>query len=376
LNTQKIEYLRSLGFTWTRIAQLLGISRATLYRHLEREGIDITHPYTVISDYDLDDVLREIKRVHVNDGERLIIGHLRHRGIFVPRSRVRASIHRVDPISTAIRKSVTIRRRTYYVEGPNSVWHIDGHHKLIKWRFVVHGGIDGYSRTIVYLHCSTNNRASTVLSSFCDGVTSYGVPDRVRSDRGGENIDVWRYMLEQHQSGSSVIVGSSTHNERIERLWRDVNRCVSVLFANLFREMEYDGRLSVLNEVDMFCLHTVFLPRINHALNCFVESWNNHQISTEHNLSPNQMFIQGALMQNMTPTLPVPSFSASNIPIPASNELINVPRCMFTPCDMLLEQLDGVNLLMEADDFGYLLYRRVCGIVGDHICNCDICNCE
>ncbi|KAK3702165.1 hypothetical protein QZH41_015071, partial [Actinostola sp. cb2023] len=41
--------------------------------------------------------------------------------------------------------------------------HIDGHHKLILWRIVVHGGIDGYSRVIVFLKTSTNNMASTVL---------------------------------------------------------------------------------------------------------------------------------------------------------------------------------------------------------------------
>ena len=78
-----------------------------------------------------------------------MIGHLRSNGIRVPRCCVRASIHRVDPVNTAIRRRVTVRRRVYYAEGPNSVWHIDGHHKLIRWRFVTHGGIDGYSRTIV-----------------------------------------------------------------------------------------------------------------------------------------------------------------------------------------------------------------------------------
>ncbi len=77
------------------------------------------------------------------------------------------------------------------IEGPNAVWHIDGHHKLIRWRFVTHGGIDGYSRTIVYLTCSTNNRASTVLSSFQDAVSKYGLPSNTRSDLGGENIRVY-----------------------------------------------------------------------------------------------------------------------------------------------------------------------------------------
>ena len=27
---------------------------------------------------------------------------------------------------------------------PNSLWHIDGYHKLIRWRIVIHGVIDGY----------------------------------------------------------------------------------------------------------------------------------------------------------------------------------------------------------------------------------------
>ena len=65
------------------------------------------------------------------------------------------------------------------MNGPNSLWHIDGHHRLIKWRFFVHGGIDGFSRTVVYLRCSTNNEASTVLASFIEAVSKYGLPDQV-----------------------------------------------------------------------------------------------------------------------------------------------------------------------------------------------------
>ena len=262
----------------------------------------------------------------------MITGHLLRRlGILLPRAKIRASIHRVDPINTAIRRSITIRRRVYCVDGPNSLWHIDGHHKLIKWRLVIHGGIDGYSRTIVYLRCSSNNTASTVISSFSDAVSKYGVPDQVRSDRGGENTQVWQFMLEQHHSQSAVLVGSSTHNQRIERLWRDVHRCVAVLFADLFRELEGDGKLNALNEVDMFCLHSVFLPRINDSLDSFTESWNNHALSTSNNLTPNQLFIEGALRQNMTPALPSvsPTGTAVQTLIPQSTDPIAVPRSTF-----------------------------------------------
>ena len=176
----------------------------------------------------------QLKQEHPNDGERLMASHLLSIGIIVPRATLRASIHQVDPFNTAVRRSITVRRRVYHVEGPNSLWHIDGHHKLIKWRFVVHGGIDGFSRTIVYLECSTNTRSSSVLAAFTNAISKYGVPNKVRSDRGGENVQVWQYMVEHHQSQAAVLVGSSTHNKRIEHLWRDVYRCVGVIFADLF----------------------------------------------------------------------------------------------------------------------------------------------
>ena len=55
-------------------------------------------------------------------------------------------------------------------------------------------------------------------------ISRFGLPDRVRSDHGGENIDVWRCMLDSHNVDPMCIVTcSSTHNERIERLWRDVH---------------------------------------------------------------------------------------------------------------------------------------------------------
>ena len=373
VSLDEVEYFRGLGFTWTKIAEMIGISRSTLYRFLEREGISSTRKYSEISSSDLDRAVAAIKQEHPNDGERMITGHLHSIGIVVPRSKLRASIHRIDPFSTAVRRSITIRRRIYHVEGPNSLWHIDGHHKLIKWRFVVHGGIDGFSRTIVYLHCSTNNRSSTVLSAFTNAVSKYGIPNQVRSDRGGENVRVWQYMFEQCNSQSAVLVGSSTHNERIERLWRDVYRCVGVLFADLFREMENDGILSSLDELDLFCLHTTFLPRINKALDSFVQSWNNHPVSTEHNRTPNQLFVEGAIRQNMTPSIPVLAGSTTPV-IPASITAVRVPRSAFDPCDSLTSELEQHDLLCVVDDFGYSLYRYIRHLCIRHLRSCNECS--
>ena len=59
---------------------------------------------------------------------------------------------------------------------------------FFRWKIVVHGGVDCYSRLPVYLHASDNNRSSTVLTLFWKEVEKFGSPSRVRSAQGGENL--------------------------------------------------------------------------------------------------------------------------------------------------------------------------------------------
>ena len=91
---------------------------------------------------------------------------------------------------------------------------IDGNHKLIQpYKIVINGGLDGFSRMIVFLQASTNNRALTVLQYFQSAVEHYNLPSRVCSDLGMENIEVAHFMLQERSlNRGSHTTGKSVHN--------------------------------------------------------------------------------------------------------------------------------------------------------------------
>ncbi|CAL8238126.1 unnamed protein product, partial [Merluccius merluccius] len=189
-------------------------------------------------------------------------------------------------------------RRTYQVQGPNSLWHIDGNHKLIRWRIVIHGGIDGYSRLVVFLRASSNNRSSTVLESFVSAVNRYGVPSRVRTDKGGENSSVCLMMnVFRGFRRGSAIQGRSVHNQRIERLWGDLWRGLTNVYHNLFHFLESEGIINPDSDMHLWALHYVYLPRVNRDLADFENQWNHHGLRTEGHMSPLRIFVQGCLQQ-------------------------------------------------------------------------------
>ena len=51
--------------------------------------------------------------------------------------------------------------------------------------------------------------------------------------------------------------------------------------------------LDTTNEVHLFALHFVYVPLMNEALDELCNSWNCHSLSTEGNLTPRQLWIQG-----------------------------------------------------------------------------------
>lgn len=80
------------------------------------------------------------------------------------------------------------------------------------------------------------------------------------------------------------------HNQRIERLWRDVFRCFGSVFYYTFLTLQETGLLDVTNTLHMFMLHYIYVPRINAAISSFVAAWNKHPIRTERNWSPEKIW--------------------------------------------------------------------------------------
>jgi len=294
--------LRGLHFSWLKISQMFGVSRWTVMRRVQEYGLSGLQQFSVISDREIDEIIRDYMSRHgCTTGEPFMSGYFRSLGMHVQRWRIRAAINRVDPRNTALRWGALVSRRRYFVQWPNSLWHIDGHHSLIKWKFVIHGCCDGKSRKIMFMRCSTNNLAKTVLNHFKDAIKDNLDlwPSRIRVDYGVENVKVCEVMVDHWGEGrNSFIAGSSTRNQRIERLWRDVFRCVCQFFYYTFYAMEQTGILDVENAIHMFALHLVFSKRINTALNEFVGMFNDHGLSTEHGWTPNQIWLNGILNEN------------------------------------------------------------------------------
>lgn len=67
---------------------------------------------------------------------------------------------------------------------------------LIRWKIVIHAFVDGFSRFVLGILASNNNRATTVLQLFEDIALEFGYPSRVRGDHGSENVLVAAQMEE------------------------------------------------------------------------------------------------------------------------------------------------------------------------------------
>jgi hypothetical protein len=117
--------------SWKQVASSLGVSERTLQRRRTELAMSTSGrsgprgTYSDIFEDDLCTVIREILSILPNVGESYISGACRSRGIHVQRRRLRDAINIVDPVSLALRRTISIVRRRYNVHGPNSLWYVE-----------------------------------------------------------------------------------------------------------------------------------------------------------------------------------------------------------------------------------------------------------
>ena len=70
--------------------------------------------------------------------------------------------------------------------------------------------------------------------------------------------------------------------------------CVS-LFYQIFYTPEDEGGLDPSNDIDLFALHFVYLPRI---IQTFRRSYSHHRLHSEGSMTPYQLWIEGMATLN------------------------------------------------------------------------------
>ena len=139
IDKELLKTLLDQGFSVRRIARegLLGgtLHYNTIHQYAKNNNIvSQRERFSTLSDDELKQKLESISQRYPNTGIREMVALMRAETppVIVQRNRVEKLLPEVDPVGVARRWSQTIKRRVYNVASPNSLWHIDTHHKLIR----------------------------------------------------------------------------------------------------------------------------------------------------------------------------------------------------------------------------------------------------
>lgn len=379
-DAERAKNLMSLGFTMGQVSNALGISYGTLRRFRSHESCVI---YDKVSDEELDEMILKIKKDHPQMGEKRLRGLLKGQGFRIQRKRLRESIHRVDPDGPKQRcnagitlvnsrtsmgetrdKPKAVKEKRTETAGiqvpancpaPNSIWRIDTIDKLERWKIGITLGLDMFSRLMVFVLASNvgNKHAQNIETAFKSSVSKYSYPELITTDERDEKVLVWRAMVGQK---GDTCVEMSLKLERVQWVTiikNDINTNLFTPLIDTFTQLEMEGSLNVSNDTDLFCLHFVYLPRINKLLQDFSKCYNSCAIPRGSGATPSQIFYAHNEAATMAQSDILPNLINSSSDIDIS--LQSTAPILSKKFEELKQH---VNPLEESSDNGKELYYR------------------
>jgi len=388
-SSERAEQLISLGFTMDQVGSTLGVCAASIkrYRRLNNES-----KYNNMSNDDLDDLVVGIKEEHRRIGEKRLLGILRGKGIRMQRKRLRESIHRVDPSGPMARCNsgiAVVNARTSDESTPsktvklkkaegqkisvpenckqsNSLWRIDTITKLEKWKLVITFSIDMFSRLMSFMVVSneSNKHAENLLSAFSTSVDKYSCPEIISSNMRQEKALIWQYMIEKYGEQCVNLCDKLERVRWITIIRNELNMTIFNPIVETFEELEIEGSLDINNPTDVFCLHYVYLPRINKLLHDFLISYNASAIPHGCGVTPVQRFYDHFEKKQI-----VDKVLLDNLTTPISDPPLQIDLESFSPLplEQLLELYEHANPLEPSNDYGRELYYRTGTFVAQYL---------
>ncbi|KAK2861028.1 hypothetical protein Q7C36_005194 [Tachysurus vachellii] len=369
MSEDKLIYFMKLGLSQESISKILGVFRTTLYRRMRECNVSVSSLYSNCTDEELDFLVSEIKSTMPNIGYRVVGGPS------LPKDTECSGTEYTPPcvvlmvlvFSHECSNLVVLPGELILFRIPSIFNHIDTNHKLIRYNMVVFGGVDGYSRKIMFLRIANNNRSETMLRFFKEAVEEFGFPLRVRGDHRGENVGLAQLMFSTRGTeNASFIAGKSVHNQRVERLWRDVRMCATGVYYDILHHLEDCVYLDISNFTHLFCCHYVFLPRILASLDAFRDAWDNHSMRTENNLTPNQLWevgqYQNPISNPLSGSAAVEQESGDSEEDHFGVNVLAIHMLQLTN-EQIVQLISQIDPLQESNLFGVDIYLQTLTIV-------------
>ena len=233
-----VQCLKEQGIkTTARAVQDQRLKLGIKYRNRLPEEQEVMYNHT------LDAVRSEIQDGPArNYGRGLISTQLQRTGIKARQRHIRASLSQTLQEQGRQRsfapRNAKNRKAFASYPGPDYIWSLDGHDKLVAFGVEIYAAIDAYSRYVVYCYVGISNKTQiSVCKQYLEAVSTMNwCPRFLRTDRGTEvpmmadlHHSLYKAFQQDHfptdfdatncRLEDCHIFGKSVHNHRIESWW-------------------------------------------------------------------------------------------------------------------------------------------------------------